>query len=84
MAMVAKEPRVTQLNGDSGLLQYDMVQRSKIVGFPDTVTVRFIPLGPDRSTLAIYSRSHYGRRDFGVNRERITDWLSKLGVPGAG
>ncbi len=29
-------------------------------------------------TLAIYSRSVYGRSDFGANKRRITDWLARL------
>ncbi len=32
----------------------------------------------EQSTLAIYSRSIYGGRDFGVNRERIDAWLTFL------
>jgi uncharacterized protein (DUF1499 family) len=46
--------------------------------FPDSITVRFIPLTPDSATLAIYSRSHYGRNDFGVNEARIRAWLTAL------
>ncbi len=38
----------------------------------------FTALGKDRSTLAIYSRSVYGRSDFGANEGRITDWLARL------
>ena len=56
----------------------DVVARTLIVRWPDWVTVRFIPLGEDRSTLAIYSRSVYGHLDFGANEERITDWLARL------
>ena len=52
--------------------------RTPIVRWPDWVTVRFIPLGEDQSTLAIYSRSVYGRKDFGTNERRITDWLARL------
>jgi uncharacterized protein (DUF1499 family) len=42
------------------------------------VTVEFIPLGPDQSSLAIYSRSRYGHYDFGHNRNRAETWLADL------
>jgi uncharacterized protein (DUF1499 family) len=35
-------------------------------------------VAPDRSSLAIYSRSRYGRGDFGTNRRRVERWLSQL------
>ena len=82
--MVAAQPRTESLSGDDESLQEDYVQRSKIVGWPDTVTVRFIALDDTRSTLAIYSRSHYGYSDMGVNQKRIEAWLAALGAPTAG
>jgi uncharacterized protein (DUF1499 family) len=65
-------------------LQYDIIQRSRLLHFPDSITVRFIPLGEARSTLAIYSRAHYGYSDFGVNRQRVQSWLSALQSPSPG
>jgi uncharacterized protein (DUF1499 family) len=56
----------------------DLVARTPFVRWPDWVTVRFIPLGDNRSTLAIYSRSVYGSSDFGANKRRITNWLARL------
>ena len=44
----------------------------------DPVTVEFVALAPDRSSLALYSRARYGRSDFGVNRGRVLRWLSRL------
>ena len=75
--VVAGEPRVEVVAVEPGE-QVTWVQRSARFRFPDIVTVRFIPLSPTRSTLAIYSRSVYGRADFGVNRARVEDWLGKL------
>jgi uncharacterized protein (DUF1499 family) len=46
--------------------------------FPDTIVVRYLRLGENRSTLAIYSRSQLGRYDLGVNLARIERWLDKL------
>ena len=77
-SMIGNEPRVDWVASDEDILQYDFVQRTRLMRFPDTVTVRFMPLDGNRSTLAIYSRSHYGRKDFGVNRERVEGWLAQL------
>ncbi|SLN34586.1 DUF1499 domain-containing protein [Oceanibacterium hippocampi] len=78
VAMLADEPDVIELaRGDDGLLRH-YLQRTPIIRWPDTVTVRFIALGEARSTLAIYSRSSYGYGDFGTNRARVEDWLGRL------
>ncbi len=77
-AFVATEKRVAMLRHDPAQAQADYVQRSLILRFPDLITVRFLALGDNRSTLAIYSRSIYGRSDLGVNRARALDWLARL------
>ncbi len=76
--VVAQAPRVTGIRREEALLQRDYVQRSKLMRYPDTITVRFIELGAGRSTLAIYIRSHYGVNDFGVNRALIEGWMARL------
>lgn len=78
--IVDAEPRTEKFRTIkiSNETQIDFVQYSAFFGFPDTITIRFIELGPETSTLAIYSRAHYGRRDFGVNEKRIKDWMHKL------
>jgi len=75
--VVVAQPRVEVLAENDQ--QIDYVQRSARFRFPDIITVRFISVSASQSTLAIYSRSVYGKSDFGVNRERITSWLSVLG-----
>jgi Protein of unknown function (DUF1499) len=54
------------------------VQHSPIFRFPDIVTVEFVPLGPNRSSIAIFSRSRYGEYDFSKNRKRVERWLFLL------
>ncbi|USG61870.1 DUF1499 domain-containing protein [Sneathiella marina] len=61
-----------------GDVQMDFVQYSALIGYPDTITVRFIELTDETSTLAIFSRAHYGYRDFNVNENRIKNWMEKL------
>jgi uncharacterized protein (DUF1499 family) len=53
------------------------LQRTRVMRFPDTIDVEVFA-APGGSTLAIYSRSLLGRRDFGVNRTRVARWLAAL------
>ena len=55
------------------------VQYTKLMRFPDTIDVEVIPVGAN-STLALYSRSLVGRKDFGVNRARLRRWRDALDV----
>ena len=76
--MLGALPRVTLLAENEDGRQLDYVQRSARFRFPDLITVRFLAVAPGQSTLAIYSRSIYGRSDFGVNRARVEAWLGLL------
>jgi uncharacterized protein (DUF1499 family) len=80
------ESRVTMLSSDPEGRRFVLIQRSALFRFPDVVTVEFVPLGSDRSSLAIYSRARYGKLDFGVNRKRVERWLfglQELAGPGS-
>lgn len=72
-------PRVRILEDERKQRQMVFVQRSKVFRFPDYIDVLTLDLPEGRSTIAVYSRAAYGIRDFGVNRKRVEDWLSKLG-----
>lgn len=48
--------------------------------YPDTVDLEVIPVGENQSTLALYSRSLVGRKDFGVNRARLRRWRNRASV----
>lgn len=61
-----------------GRRQVSFEARTPVLRFPDTVTVRFYHLGENRSSLAIYSRSHYGYSDLGKNEERVRALLTAL------
>ncbi len=78
MKLMAAQPRIEPGAVDDQAMQYDFIQRSALMRFPDSITVRFIPLEKERSTLAIYSRSHYGYSDFGVNEARLRAWLMDI------
>jgi uncharacterized protein (DUF1499 family) len=77
----SREPRtVVAARNDSGRA-FVLVQRSALFNFPDTVNIAVQSLDATHATLAIYSRSNYGRGDFGVNLARVKRWLDLLGVP---
>jgi hypothetical protein len=52
------------------------VQYTRLMRYPDTIDLDVMPAGDGRSTLALYSRSLVGRKDFGVNRARLKRWLA--------
>ncbi|MEQ9643182.1 MAG: DUF1499 domain-containing protein [Alphaproteobacteria bacterium] len=83
LAAVAGEPRVRLLVADAEAGYYEFEQTSRFLGFPDTITVQVFGRDNDTSTLAIYSRAHYGYRDFDINKTRIDAWLAKLKLPEA-
>ena len=58
--------------------QLRFVQRTAKMRYPDTIRVEFITVTENTSSLAIYSQSQIGYRDFGVNRARVTRWLKRL------
>jgi hypothetical protein len=55
-----------------------VIQHTPLLRFPDIVTIEFLALADDRSTLAIFSQARYGRSDFGTNRRRVLRWLGRL------
>ena len=76
--VLASEPHVERVSSGETDFEARYIQRSRIMRFPDTVSVRFVDLGDGRSTLAIYSRSQLGESDLGVNLTRIERLLGKL------
>ena len=63
-------------NGANNQLEY--VQRTELMRYPDIITVQFIKISDTKSSLVLYSRSIYGRKDFGANNERIAQWLTLM------
>jgi uncharacterized protein (DUF1499 family) len=76
--LMQAQPGIQPGAADEASMQYDFIQRSALMRFPDSITVQFISLSANSSTLAIYSRSQYGYSDFGVNEARILAWLAAL------
>jgi hypothetical protein len=76
--LISGQKRMVTLAADPDALRFVYIQHSPIFRFPDIITVEFVPLGPMRSSIAIYSRSRYGEYDFGKNRKRVGRWLVLL------
>lgn len=76
-ALALATPGVTILAGTVAEGHVTYIARSRVVGFPDYISVVAYP--QDGGTaLAIYGRLRFGRSDFGVNRKRAQRWLAAL------
>lgn len=77
-ALMAETSRVSLIERSGDGMQATYQALTPVIGWPDSITVRFYPVGEGRSTLAIYSRSHYGYSDLDENKKRIQRWLAGL------
>ncbi len=75
---VVHEPGLEQVDADSGQGTLRFVQRSKIMGFPDTVNVKVVATPDGASAVLIYSRSQLGKGDMGVNLARVKRWIDLI------
>jgi uncharacterized protein (DUF1499 family) len=80
-AIALAEPRTARIAGRPGELWATYVQRSRLFGFPDYVSVRAVEV-PGGSALAVWSRARFGHGDMGVNRARVERWLAALDAGG--
>lgn len=76
--LIATKPSTRVIASDEAARQFDIETLTPLVGFPDTITVRFLEAPGGGSTLAAYSRSFYGKSDFGANKKRLDAWLAQL------
>ena len=67
-----------RVDGDDDPARLRYVVHTPLMRYPDTVEIVFIPLGSDRSTVAMLSRSKLGQGDMGTNRRRVEQWLALL------
>ncbi|MEM1045502.1 MAG: DUF1499 domain-containing protein [Pseudomonadota bacterium] len=70
-------PNVRMINGPEPD-DVRFIQRTRLMQFPDTVSIRVVEAAPGESQLAIYSRSQIGRSDLGVNKRRIEAFLADV------
>ncbi|MEM7505350.1 MAG: DUF1499 domain-containing protein [Pseudomonadota bacterium] len=69
------QPRVRPIGGTPLFQTFE--QRTQLVGFRDYISVKAVQ-AVGGSALIVYSRSTVGYSDWGVNKARVEDWLSKL------
>ncbi len=74
----SQEANLELVDRTTDTLQIRYVQRTPLMRFPDTVSVRFVLLDNNSSTLAFYSRSLIGYSDFGANNARYQRWINLL------
>jgi uncharacterized protein (DUF1499 family) len=72
------QPRVMRIAGSIDEMMITYVQRSLIMGYPDYITIKVIPLDNGQSKLEVFSRSRFGHSDLGVNKRRIDHWILAL------
>ena len=80
LAMMAETPRLAILDARPEQRRLVVIQHTPLLRFPDIVTVEFVALAPEQSSVAVYSKSRYGRGDFGANRRRVLAWLGQIEV----
>lgn len=73
-AVARGDDRVDVVAGSAAAGFVTYVQRSKIFGFPDFVSVKFVDV-PGGSSLSIFSRARYGKSDLDVNEKRVNRWV---------
>lgn len=75
------KPNVVVLDGAASDLWVTYMQRTKLMAYPDYISVKITDEGDGKSRLTLYSRSRFGRSDLGVNKARIKAWTAALGQP---
>lgn len=78
--IVKAMPRIKRLQYDRASYSIQFDQLSRLFRFVDTVQIAVIPTGPQQATVAMYSYSHSGYYDFGVNKRRLNYILKQLNV----
>lgn len=76
--MLTGEPGIVIVTDEPTQHHLVIIQHTPLLRFPDIVTAEFVAIDGDRSSIAVYSKSRYGRGDFGTNRKRVLAWLDRL------
>jgi uncharacterized protein (DUF1499 family) len=77
--VVAAQPRATVIAEESPRLLLMVQDRTRVLRFVDTITIRVLPAADGGSTFAAYSKSNVGYSDFGTNRRRLEEWQDEVG-----
>lgn len=74
---IATAEGAEMIAGDLAEGRMTYVARSRLMGFPDAVSIRLVPLAQG-TRMEIYSRSRFGYSDMGVNAARVARWIAAL------
>jgi hypothetical protein len=74
----AKADGAQLIAGDPGEGFVTYVVRSRLMGYPDAISVRLHPEG-DETRVEIFSRARFGYSDMGVNAARVARWIDAAG-----
>lgn len=77
-ACLAGEIGLERVHTNDPTMNERYIQRSQTFRFPDTIQVEYIPLEPDRSSIALFSSAQIGFSDRKVNLRRLKRWLKRL------
>lgn len=77
-ARILAQPRTRRLARSDDGLWMTYVQRSRLMGYPDYISLRVVPEG-EGARFAAFSRSRFGHSDLGVNAARLRDWFAGVG-----
>ncbi|PWK58070.1 DUF1499 domain-containing protein [Roseicyclus mahoneyensis] len=72
---IATAEGAAMIGGDLATGQMTYVARSRIMGFPDAVSVRLVPVAGG-TRVEIFSRARFGYSDMGVNAARVARWIA--------
>jgi uncharacterized protein (DUF1499 family) len=79
-AVALATPRTVRLAGSPEEGRITWVTRTRLMGYPDYTTAAAVA-GVDGTRLVVFARQRFGSGDWGVNRARIEDWLSRIDLP---
>ncbi len=72
------KPNVTRVDNNEDTTKLRYLTRTPLMHYPDTMSIDFIPLGDNKSTLAIHAKAQVGTSDLGNNLKRIRAWLEMV------
>lgn len=74
---VATAERADIIGGDAFTGHVTYVARSALMGYPDAVSVRLVPV-QGGTRVEMFSRSRFGYSDMGVNTARLDRWIAAM------
>ena len=76
-AVARESPRTELVAGSVAAGHMTYLTRSPWMGFPDYTSIRVYSTETGAS-YAAFARSRFGGNDWGTNRERLEDWVSRV------